>query len=475
MDRGPGLGSSVSAFEPGAQASRLPRKKRSVISGRIVYVHPSMKPNRHALIFSTVWPEPRSSAAGVRQMQWIRLLLRDFEKVTVVSPAKVKGERDGCAQPPVQGLEFCPMPLNRWDQVGALRELAPELVMFDRFILEEQFGPMVYEALPEALCLLETQDLHFIRRAREAQRDTAWNVALGAASRRDFPLTETALRELAAIERVDHAFVVSSFEGSVLTENFGLGPEVHSWEPFFYDPAVLPDAGAEFEDRAGFVWIGNFRHAPNADALRWIRREIWPGIRERLPRAEFRIFGAYPSAEFMDWNRHSDSGIRVVGQVEELDQVFSGARVNLAPLRFGAGVKGKILEGFRRGVPVVTTAIGAEGLFPPEEEAGCFPGAIAGSVDEIIRESVQFHEAQDRWLEASRTGRDLMERFYDFEKREEGIRERIRSWLEARRAGRLPRWRSRVMRHGLQNGQKYFSKWIEEKERGLSRGPAGPS
>lgn len=408
-------------------------------------------------------------------MQWIQLLLKDFEKVTVISPAKAKGEQDWGATPSLPGLELLPMPLNRWDQVRVLRNLAPELVMFDRFILEEQFGPMVYEALPAALCLLETQDLHFIRRAREPGRESGWQSRVADVAQGFFPLTETAIRELGSIERVDHAFVVSSYEDAVLTGDFGLGPEVHSWEPFFYDPAVLPEAEYGFEDRSGFVWIGNFRHAPNADALRWIRREIWPGIRSRLPQAEFRIYGAYPSQEFMGWNHQADQGIRVLGQVDDLGEVFSKARVNLAPLRFGAGVKGKILEGFRRGVPAVTTAIGAEGLFPLGGNEAGFPGAVAGDVEGIIGEAVRFHEQARIWEDASRCARALMVQYYDFEKRERGIRERIRKWMEARNSGLLPRWRSRVMRHGLQNGQKYFSKWIEEKEKNLSRGSVDPA
>lgn len=427
-----------------------------------------MKPNRHALIFSTVWPEPSSSAAGVRQMQWAQLLLKDFEKVTLISPAKVKREGDWGALVPPAGMEFLPLPLNRWEQVGLLRALNAELVLFDRFILEEQFGPLVYEALPGALCLLETQDLHFLRRAREACRETHWQ------GFEEVPITETALRELASVERSDHSFVVSSFEDTLLAKFFGNGSGVHSWEPFFYDPAVIPDKGPPFSERCGFVWIGNFRHAPNADALRWIRREIWPGIRRLLPEAVFRVYGAYPSQEFMDWNRSEREGIRVLGAVEDLSEVFSTARVNLAPLRFGAGVKGKILEGFRHGVPAVTTPVGAEGLFPYGEECP-FPGSVALSVEQVIRAAVGLHEDPSEWASARLQAWDRMLGFYDLRKREQGIRSKIRFWLGERRSGRLPRWRSRMMRHGLQNGQRYFSKWIEEKEKSLSRGPADPS
>ena len=185
-----------------------------------------MKPNRHALIFSTVWPEPDSSAAGVRQMHWIELLLQDFERVSLISPAKPKQEQDwGRVQIP-ERVEFLPIPLNDWSLIERLKEWNPELVLFDRFILEEQYGAMVYEALPHALVLMETQDLHFVRRARERVRES------GIPESPDFYKTETALRETASLERVDYSFVVSSYEERLLREEFGIGPDQQAWVPF---------------------------------------------------------------------------------------------------------------------------------------------------------------------------------------------------------------------------------------------------
>ncbi|NDG85749.1 MAG: glycosyltransferase, partial [Proteobacteria bacterium] len=318
-----------------------------------------MKPDRRALIFSTVWPEPDSSAAGVRQLQWVRNLREIFDEVVLVSPSKLKEEGEWGACPLPDRVTRMPLPMNDWKAKDLIAGLNPGLVLFDRFILEEQFGAMVYEAVPGALVLLETQDLHLIRRARESLREK-W-LAVDAAPE-GFYRTETALRETASIERVDHSFVVSSFEAGLLMREFSIGADRQTWIPFGFDPPVHTMKLRSFEERADFCWVGNFRHAPNADALRWIRKEIWPQIRIALPEARFQVFGAYPSAEFMDWNRNSASGIRVHGAARDLDEVFAKARVNLAPLRFGAGVKGKILEGFRYGLPVVTTSVGAEGL-----------------------------------------------------------------------------------------------------------------
>ena len=427
-----------------------------------------MKPHRRALIFSTVWPEPDSSAAGVRQMQWIHFFRESFNEVVLISPSKPKNQGDwGYGELPT-GVVRLPLPMNDWGVVEVLRALDPELVMFDRFILEEQFGALVYESLPNALVLLETQDLHFVRRAREALKEK-W---LG---KNDVPTgfyqTETALRETAAMERVDFSFVVSSFEEQLLTRDFSLGSERQCWIPFGYEEIQESSRSMDFDSRSDFVWIGNFRHAPNADALRWTRSEIWSGIRANIPHAIFHVFGAYPSQEFMDWNRNPALGIRVHGHAQNLDQVFTKARVNLAPLRFGAGVKGKILEGFRYGVPVVTTPVGAEGLLPETSSPLVFPGKVGVSPKELVEAAVSLHQDATIWDQGRDRALSLMKETYSWVQVREQMRKVLDGLWERKAHRQLPVWRSRILRHELMNSRKYFSKWIEEKEKRLSPKP----
>ncbi|MBU6152955.1 MAG: glycosyltransferase [Bdellovibrionales bacterium] len=423
-----------------------------------------MKPNRHALIFSTVWPEPDSSAAGVRQMHWIELLLQDFKRVSLISPAKPKQEQDWGRVEIPDRVEFLPMPLNDWSLQEQLKEWNPEIVLFDRFILEEQYGAMVYEALPHALVLMETQDLHFVRRAREPLRET-WLTSQNEPQRYR---TETAIRETASIERVDYSFVVSSYEERLLREEFGIGADQQGWVPFFYDPPVHAGFNSDFSERADFVWIGNFRHAPNADGLRWFRASIWPEIRKNLKNARLRVYGAYPSAEFMAWNENPGLGIEVKGPVRALSEVFQDARVNLAPLRFGAGVKGKILEGFRFGVPAITTPVGAEGLLPEGSDLAMFPGGIETDPKRFAEAAVRMHSDSGVWRSAHDRAKSLMENQFARAKIEPALRARIGELLQQKRAGDLPRWRSRILRHELSQSRKYFSKWIEAKERLLA-------
>lgn len=413
-----------------------------------------MKAKRPALIFSTVFPEPSSSAAGVRQMQWIRILLEFSDRVVLASPSALKSERDWGYQPMPAGVELISLPLNDWSLVDWIRELAPSIVLFDRFITEEQFGPLVRDAVPGALRLLETQDLHFLRRARgdSLKEMTSFQ-------------SETALRETASILRSDHSFVVSSYEARLLSREFGIDPAAVDWIPFAYPEGEGTGAEGDFNSRSGFQFIGNFRHAPNLDGLRWFRKEVWPLVRKRLPGVEWKIHGAYPSAEVVQWHHPKEDGIRVVGGVKELSDAFQGVRVNLAPLRFGAGVKGKLLDGFHHGVPAVSTPVGAEGLMLTEDRSA-FPGLVIDSVQDWVEACVRLHEDRLLWTESRKRARALMLDLYSSEKVTLQFRTRLSEILARHERGETPRWISRILRDEFQTGRKYFSKWIEAKNAG---------
>jgi glycosyltransferase involved in cell wall biosynthesis len=417
-----------------------------------------MKQSR-VIIFSTVWPEPDSSAAGVRQMQWVQLFLGMGYAVTLVSPAREKNEDDWGSIELPDGVEAMVLPLNRESIQDDLARIAPDVVLFDRFFLEEQYGHHVFQSCPNALVLLETQDLHFVRRARDEFKEEFLSTA---ALPRDFYHTESALRETSAILRVDHSFVVSSFEERLLREEFGIGSGKVKWVPFFYDrPIAVKESRRPFSEKRDFCWIGNFRHEPNIDGLRWFRKEIWPLIRAQLPDAKIRVYGAYPPKEVMEWN-NARNGFEVKGSALTLEEVFEDARVNLAPLRFGAGVKGKIMEGFRFGVPCVTTKVGVEGLFVQ------FPGAEANTPIDFAKACVRLHESEAEWKKFSLMALEKMMEVCAASSRVPELRKLIEDLLARKRSGELPDWTSRVMRFEGNQSRLYFARWIEEKERRIA-------
>jgi glycosyltransferase involved in cell wall biosynthesis len=389
--------------------------------------------------------------------------LKMVYQVTLSSPSKVKADHDWGSLELPDGVTCLPMPMNQSSVADELKRLNPAIVMFDRFILEEQFGHLVYAACPEALVLLETQDLHFVRRARDSIKDQLLNLSEETLPA-NFYRTETALRETASMMRVDYSYLVSSYEEGLLLREFDIGPERVQWIPFFYDePLIAASYNRQFQDRDSFVWVGNFRHGPNIDGLRWFRNEIWPRLRVRLPGARLKIYGAYPSEEVMQWNKPSE-GVEVKGSADSLDQVFQTARVNLAPLRYGAGVKGKILEGFRYGVPCVTTKIGVEGILPVRQPYS-FAGIEANSVQAFAEACVTLYQDEAKWNDIREYAIPLMSDVYSSERTEPLLKTQIEYLLGEKQTGILPKWSSRVLRHELMNSHKYFSKWIEVKEK----------
>ena len=124
----------------------------------------------------------------------------------------------------------------------------------------------------------------------------------------------------------------------------------------------MTQSGMTFEERKDFIFVGNFLHEPNRDAVHYLKESVWPLIRAQLPDAGMCIYGAYPSQSVLQLHQPKERFFSL-GRADDAQEVVAKARVMLAPLRFGAGMKGKLLEAMQCGTPSVTTAIGAESMY----------------------------------------------------------------------------------------------------------------
>src|SRR5690606_29070221 len=169
-----------------------------------------------------------------------------------------------------------------------LKELNPEMVLFDRFFMEEQFGWRVTQACPQALRILDTEDLHFLRNAREK--------ALKNRTKPDFNM-EATFREIAAMYRCDLSLVISKKEIELLISHFHFPEQLLLYLPFMIDEINEKEINKlpKFKDRNGFMFIGNFKHLPNVDSVTYLTKELFPEIRKQLKDAELNIYGAYAS------------------------------------------------------------------------------------------------------------------------------------------------------------------------------------
>ena len=234
-----------------------------------------------------------------------------------------------------------------------------------------------------------THDLHHLRETRRYALD------------RDPMALDEATRvrgiELAIFAKADCILSFSEDEAQVIR---GLAPQatVRVLPLFFYDTLPPTADAADFANRRDLLFVGGFNHVPNADAALWLVREIMPALWRTHPDARVRIVGADPPAEL---RALAGPLVQVAGHVPDLAQSYAEARVSVNPLRFGAGVKGKIIASLAAGLPVVTTPIGNEGIRlrdGVEALIGDTPEAIAAHIAALLDD-----EARCRDLAAAGT------------------------------------------------------------------------
>jgi O-antigen biosynthesis protein len=222
----------------------------------------------------------------------------------------------------------------------------------------------------------------------------------------------------------------------------------------------VPERGRGYAERAHFLTIGNFRHAPNWDAVLWLKNAVWPLIRQQLPGAQLHIYGAYtpPKASAL---HNAAQGFHIMNWAEDASAVMSAARVSLAPLRFGAGIKGKIMDAMACGTPSVTTPIGAEAMYGELP----FPGAIANDAQGLANAAVRLYSDQPLWEQAQRAGWRVLDERYRFERHCATLIERIEQIRDNLSAHRIANFTGAMLRHHQHKSTQYMAQWIEAKNR----------
>ena len=409
-----------------------------------------MNTNKQLLLIGFVWPEPNSSAAGGRMMQLIALFNNQGFDITFASPAQDSDFMVNLADYDVDKVSIA---LNDSNFDLFIKELQPTVVVFDRFMIEEQFGWRVAEHCPNAVRILDTEDLHCLRLARQNAFKANRNFDIS-----DLRKEDVAKREIASILRSDVALMVSEYEMEVLQSVFNIDPSLLYYLPLLvttFDLNPLP-----YIQRQHFVFIGNFLHEPNWNAVQYLKETIWPIIRKQFPTAVVEIYGAYPSQKVFQLHNEKE-GFLIKGRAESAKEIISNARVLLAPIRFGAGIKGKLLEAMEYGTPSVTTSIGAESMHADLN----WNGSIEDDSQEFAAAAVQLYQDEIVWQHSQQNGFSIIKQRYLtalFEDQFETTLTYLQSNLEKHRnhnfIGQM------LMHHTLQS-TKYLSRWIEEKNR----------
>ncbi|HMK06798.1 MAG TPA: glycosyltransferase family 4 protein, partial [Flavobacterium sp.] len=404
---------------------------------------------QHLLIIGSVWPEPNSSAGGTRVMQLIAMFQEQNWTITFASAAS---DSEFMFDLPSIGIEKASIEINDSGFDQFIRQLNPSIVLFDKFISEEQFGWRVAEFCPTALRVLETVDLHCLRLARQKafKENAEFQI--------DNLFSDTAKREIASILRSDMSIIISQTEMDLLENHFKIDKRLLYYLPFVVERIneSTKTAWPKFEHRKDFVFIGNFLHKPNWNTVQYLKETIWPLIYKELPEAAMLIYGAYPSQKVMQLHK-PEHRFHIMGRAESAEAVVSNARIVLAPIRFGAGAKGKLLEAMQCGTPSITRTIGAESMH------GSLPwnGIIADDPNEIAAAAIKLYNDESFWKESQGNGIEIINQRFSKSLFETDFIDHILSVQNNLDQHRQQNFIGAILLHHTLASTKYMSRWIE--------------
>lgn len=413
-----------------------------------------MNSNQQVLIIGFVWPEPNSSAAGGRMVHLISIFKAQGFEVTFASPAM---DSDYMVDLESLGVSKKSIALNCSSFDVFVKKLNPTIVLFDRFMMEEQFGWRVAENCPDALRLLDTEDLHCLRLSRQKAFKENRHFSTD-----DLLIEDVAKREIASILRCDVSLMIAEYEMELLQTIFKINPDLLYYLPLLLEP--IEDLSIQklppFEERNNFVFIGNFLHEPNWNAVQYLKETIWPLIRKQMPEAVLEIYGAYPSQKVIQLHQPKQ-GFHIMGRADDAQEVVKNARVVLASLRFGAGIKGKLVEAMQCGTPSVTTTIGAESM------CGDLPwnGFIADDCQVFADKAVELYQDKTIWLKAQEYGFEIIEKRYLKSVFTDDFVKYILKVQSDLKQHRLHNFMGTLLQHHTLTSTKYMSRWIEEKNK----------
>ncbi len=405
------------------------------------------------LVLGTVFPEPNSSAAGGRMVQLMELFQQHGWEITFASAA---AESAFAIDLSAIGVKQVSVKINCSSFDEFVRELNPQIVLFDRFMTEEQFGWRVAATCPNALCVLDTEDLHCLRHARhQALKENR------AFSHSDL-LNEHAKREIASVYRCDVSLIISEYEMELLKTVFKVDEALLHYLPFMLEPisASNQKSWLKLDEREHFVTIGNFLHPPNWDAVQYLKSDIWPLIRMQLPEAQMHVYGAYTQDKHRQLHS-GEEGFLMLGRAENAMEVIGKAKVLLAPLRFGAGLKGKLVEAMQCGTPSVTTSIGAEAM------NGNLPwsGIVVDAPEAFAQAAVKLYTDKSAWEIAQLNGVSIINQIYPKEKLGTEFIQRIAELQANLESHRQQNFIGSMLMHHSMRSTEFMSRWIEAKNK----------
>ena len=351
---------------------------------------------RRALVVDVVTPMPDKDSGSIDTANYLRMLQRlGFKVVFCPHDLRHAGHYTQALQR--DGIEclYRPFPstlLEHLKQHGK----DYDLVMLFRAHESIQHIGAVRRHCPRAKVIFNTVDLHFVREERQAQVENSPRLAAQA--------ERTKTLEYGVMRQAHATIVISEAERTLLQEQW---PDLKTAAiPYVRE---VQGSASSFSQRRDLVFIGGFLFDPNIDAVNWFLAQIWPLVRQRLPEMHLLIVGSrLPEEIARVWRQHP--GVDIVGYVEHLSPLFDRCRLSIAPLRYGAGIKGKIGTSLCHGVPCVATPLAAEGMGLVDRDnvmLGADPQAFADAI-------ITAYQDEALWQRLSESGLRHFQEHYSF-------------------------------------------------------------
>jgi GT2 family glycosyltransferase/glycosyltransferase involved in cell wall biosynthesis len=363
---------------------------------------------KRILMFDHILPLPNFNSGCLRMNNIVKSLVNQGHKITFVSLSNADPDnyKDFLRK---MGVETVYLNFEAWefsdkknsiiDQILRMLEIYNnnyDIVYFAFYWVANLFMRNVKRRLPNAIVYVDSVDIHFLRKQREAELHNDKKYLLAA--------EKTKIEELLVYARADAVITVTEEDKKVLNKEL-------PGKPVFIIPNVhdIIPTNVGFGERRDLLFVGGFNHLPNVDAMLYFCKEIFPKVKEKIPDIKLWIVGSNPTEEV---KALANGSVIVTGWIDDTKPYLDKCRISIAPLRYGAGMKGKVGEAMSQGLPVITTQVGSEGF-------GIINSEHAIEVDktnEWVEKTVNLYNDEKLWKKLSSNGQALMAGKYGSER-----------------------------------------------------------
>ncbi len=349
-----------------------------------VFLRQAPRGKKNVLVIDHHLPKPDQDSGSLRMFQILKLLRQLGHRVAFI-PDNLANETPYAAELQKRGIQVVHYPYVKKVRDYLIAH-GPELdvVVLSRCDFARKHTADVRRHAPQSRIIFDTVDLHHVREGGEAELTGDLEMHRNAQEKREL--------EYQAVEQADETWVVSPLEQRLLQESF----PAKSIQ-LVSNIVDIPGSKMRFSSRRDYLFIGGFQHRPNIDAVLFFVQKIYPLVRQHLPDAKFYVLGGKVPPEIAAL---ATERIIIAGPQKDVRPFFDRMKLSIAPLRFGAGVKGKINQSMAFGVPVVATSRAVDGMGLRDREEVL----IADEPDAFARAVIELYQSEELWTRLSANG-----------------------------------------------------------------------